>query len=190
MGKIVFDGWIEIICGPMFSGKTEELIKKLDKVKYSKEKFIVFKPVIDTRSKNAIVSRHNKIIPAIEVQNSYEILDYMNNYQDQNYKVIAIDEVQFMDKNIVNVVANLAKQGYHLILAGLDKNFKAEPFGSMPELLAIADNVQKLIALCNVCGSQATFTYRTSNNDSEVLVGDGENYEARCYEHFSYKHND
>ena len=95
-----------------------------------------------------------------------------------------------MDKNIVNVVANLAKQGYHLILAGLDKNFKAEPFGSMPELLAIADNVQKLIALCNVCGSQATFTYRISNNDSEVLVGDSENYEARCYEHFSYKHND
>lgn len=187
MSSIVYDGWIEVICGPMFSGKTEELIKRLDKIKYAKKSFIVFKPVIDTRSKEQIVSRHNKAIPAIEISNADEILEYLAN-TDKNYKVIAIDEVQFMDKDIVKVVKALAKQGHHVILAGLDKNFKAEPFGSMPELLAIADNVQKLIALCNVCGAPATFTYRISkNNDSEVLVGDSDTYEARCYEHYDYE---
>lgn len=186
MGKIVFDGWIHVICGPMFSGKTEELIKHLDKVKWSKEKFIVFKPVIDTRSKNQIVSRHNKAIPAIEVKFAHEILTYLEQSSEQ-YKVIGIDEAQFMDPSIVEVVCWLAKNKYHVILAGLDKNFKSEPFGSMPELLCIADHVQKLVALCNVCGSQATFSYRISNNDSEVLVGNSENYEARCYEHFDYK---
>lgn len=167
----------------MFSGKTEELIKCLDKVKYSKENFIVFKPMIDTRSKNEIVSRQNKNLPAIEINYAHEILDFLNK-SETKYKVVAIDEAQFLDVAIVNVVKMLAKNKYHVIVAGLDKNFKAEPFGSMPELLAVADNVQKLIALCNVCGSRATFTYRTSNNQSEVLVGDAENYEARCYEHF------
>lgn len=189
MSSIVYDGWIEVICGPMFSGKTEELIKKLDKIKYAKKNFIVFKPMIDTRSKEQIISRHNKAIPAIEINKASEILEYLN-HNNKNYKVIAIDEVQFMDKDIVKVVKILAKKKYHVILTGLDKNFKAEPFGSMGELLAIADNVQKLIALCNVCGSPATFTYRISkNNDNEVLVGDIDTYEARCYEHYDYEEN-
>lgn len=181
---IIFSGWIEIICGPMFSGKTEELLKRLDKVKYSKHKYIVFKPSLDTRSNTKIISRWNNSHDAIEIQKSNDILDHLKSIKE-SYSVIAIDEVQFLDKDIVNVCQQLTKEGYHLIIAGLDKNFKAEPFGCMPEILAIADEVTKLCASCTQCGARATFSKRIENNSfSEVLIGDKEIYEARCYKHY------
>lgn len=186
--KIVFDGWIEVICGPMFSGKTEELLKRLDKIKYSKEKYIVFKPRLDTRSTNEIMSRHKRTNIAIEIDNPLDILNILeqDEIKKENYKVIAIDEVQFLNNDIVKVCQELTKKEYHLIIAGLDKNYKAEPFGSMPQILAIADSTTKLAASCTVCGARATFTYRNNNttNDSEILVGDNDIYEARCYQHY------
>lgn len=182
--KIVFDGWIEVICGPMFSGKTEELLKRLDKIKYSKENYIVFKPFIDTRSSTKIVSRWNNSNPAIEIKEPIEILEILNNL-DEKYKVVAIDEVQFLSDSIIHVCQELTQQGHHLILAGLDKNFKGEPFGCISKVLAIADSVTKLAASCTKCGARATFSKRiTSNNNDEIYIGDKDVYEARCYHHY------
>lgn len=181
---IVFSGWIEVVCGPMFSGKTEELLKRLDKVKYSKHNYIVFKPLIDTRSNTKIISRWNNSHEAIEIKESKDILDYLDT-MSEFCPVIAIDEAQFLDKDIVKVCQELTQRGHHLIIAGLDKNFKAEPFGCMPDILSIADTVTKLCASCTQCGSRATFSKRIENNSSdEILIGDKEAYEARCYKHF------
>lgn len=182
--RIVFDGWIEVICGPMFSGKTEELLKRLDKIKYSKEKYIVFKPSIDTRSTTEIVSRWNNSNPATEIKKASDILEILKNTKEK-FKVIAIDEVQFLDDDIIDVCQELTREGHHLILAGLDKNFKAKPFGCISKVLAIADSVTKLSASCTKCGVRATFSKRIiQDNNNEIYIGDKEVYEARCYQHY------
>lgn len=189
MNKIVLDGGIEVICGPMFAGKTEELLRRLNRMRYAKIDYIIFKPLIDTRSTHEIKSRNGKSEKAVEIKWPFEILNYLreNNLKP---KVIAIDEAQFFDESIVEVATVLGNSGFHVILAGLDKNFKGESFGPIPDLLVQADKITKLSAICTVCGSEALFSQRLINNapadyDSKIiLIGDKESYEARCRQHF------
>lgn len=190
MGKLVFDGGIEVICGPMFAGKTEELLRRLNRMDYAKIDYIIFKPLVDTRSKSLIKSRNGKYKEAIEIKSPDEILSYLmkNNLKP---KVIAIDEAQFFDESIVEVATVLANEGFHIIIVGLDKNFKGEAFGYIGELLIQADKITKLSAVCTVCGSEAMFSQRLingkpANYDSPIiLIGDQEEYQARCRCHFS-----
>ena len=190
MNKIIFDGGIEVICGPMFAGKTEELLRRLNRMKYAKIDYIIFKPIVDTRTQSTIQSRNGKSESAIEIKSPDEILSYLikNNLKP---KVIAIDEAQFFDSSIVEVSNILANCGFHVLIAGLDKNFKGESFGYISELLVQADKVTKLSAICTVCGSEALFSQRLINtkpadyNSPIVLIGDQESYEARCRKHFS-----
>ncbi|MDE5651674.1 MAG: thymidine kinase [Ureaplasma sp.] len=191
MKKIVYSSWIEVICGPMFSGKTDELLNRLNKIKYAKEKYIIFKPVIDTRTSGIIQSRTKKWEKAIEISHPKEIIQFLEN-SDEKYKVIAIDEAQFFSHELVDICMKLSKDKYHIIISGLDKNFKGEPFGStMPGLLAIADSVKKLSAACNICGAHATFSKLIDDQEikvkKDILIGDDDYYEARCYEHHSFK---
>lgn len=189
MKKIIYDGGIEVICGPMFAGKTEELLRRLNRMRYAKIDYIIFKPLIDTRSSHQIKSRNGKSENAIEIKWPFEILNYLreNNLKP---KVIAIDEAQFFDHSIVEVASVLGNSGFHVIVAGLDKDFKGESFGPIPDLLVQADQITKLSAICTVCGSEALFSQRLINNEPAdynskiILIGDKESYEARCRQHF------
>lgn len=179
-------GWVEVICGSMFSGKSEELIRRVRRSQFAKQKIVVFKPKIDNRySKEAVVSHNGTSFIAIPISHSNDIFQYI----DAEVDVIAIDEVQFFDKEIVNVIQKLAYSGYRVITAGLDQDFRGEPFGQMPALLAIAEQVTKLQAVCSVCGSPASRTQRLINgnpasyHDPIILVGASEAYEPRCRHH-------
>lgn len=176
-------GWIEVIAGPMYSGKSEELIRRVRRVKIAKQKVQVFKPEIDNRySKEDVVSHCGEKEEAIPVRNSTQILELIHEDAD----VVAIDEVQFFDENIVKVVCALADKHKRVICAGLDMDFRGEPFGSMPELMSVAEFVDKIQAVCMKCGRPATRTQRLINgqppkyDDPIVLVGAMESYEARC----------
>ncbi len=176
-------GYIEVICGPMFAGKTEELIRRITRMEYAKRKYIVFKPRIDNRYSETEISSHNfKKIKAINIDNALDIYKYL----DDSYQSVVIDEVQFFDEKMVEVVEDLASRGLRVICAGLDMDFKGKPFGIMPTLLAIAEKVTKLTAICVCCGEDATRTQRLIDgkeayDDSPiVLVGAKESYEARC----------
>lgn len=178
------DGWIEVISGSMYAGKTEELLRRIKRIEYAKKSIIVFKPKIDNRySDDEVVSHNNGRTKSINISKASEIYDYLS--QPFPY-AIAIDEVQFLDKEIVEVCEYFADRGVRVIVAGLDKDFRGEPFGVMPELLARAEYVTKLAAICNVCGAPATRTQRLINgkpanyNDPIILVGAKEQYEARC----------
>lgn len=176
---------IEVICGPMFAGKTEELLRRLNRFKYAKIPFLVFKPKLDTRSKNELFSRSGLRIDSFEINNANEIIQIAKEYSDR--KVIAIDEAQFFDNELIDVMNKLSKEGYYIILSGLDKDSRGEPFGIMPKLLCIADSVNKLTAICTICGDQANFTQRITKDDLDkdiILIGDSESYEARCRKHF------
>ena len=177
------DGWIEVICGCMFAGKTEELIRRINRIKYARKEVIVFKPKIDNRySKEEVVSHKNNRTNAVVVENSEEVKKYLDKYP----YAVAFDEVQFFDKGLIDLVELLANNGVRVICAGLDMDFRGEPFGIMPELLARAEFVTKLNAICVKCGAPATRTQRLINgkaaryNDPTILVGASENYEARC----------
>ncbi len=177
------DGWIEVICGCMFAGKTEELIRRINRIKYARKEVIVFKPKIDNRySKEEVVSHKNNRTNAIVVENSEEVKKYLDKYP----YAVAFDEAQFFDKGLIDLVELLANNGVRVICAGLDMDFRGEPFGIMPELLARAEFVTKLNAICVKCGAPATRTQRLINgkparyNDPTILVGASENYEARC----------
>ena len=177
------EGWIEVVCGCMFAGKTEELIRRINVLSFAKKKIIVFKPKIDNRySENEIVSHAGMHIPCIVVGNALEILEHV---QDDS-EVVAIDEVQFFDKNIVDVCEYLADKGLRVMVAGLDKDFRGEPFGVLPELLTRAEFVTKLTAVCAKCGAKSTRTQRlvdgkpASFEDPIVLVGAVDHYEPRC----------
>ncbi len=177
------DGWIEVITGSMFAGKTEELLRRIRRIEYAKKTILVFKPKIDNRySENEVVSHNNERTKSIIVVNSQDILNHI----DVLPYAVAIDEIQFFDRNIINVCESLADQGVRVIVAGLDRDFRGEPFGVMPELLARAEYVTKLNAICQVCGAVATRTQRLINgepahyNDPIVMVGAKETYEARC----------
>ncbi len=180
------DGWIEIICGSMFAGKTEELIRRITRIKYAKKEVIVFKPVIDDRySFVEVVSHSQRKVKSIPVNNSKEIEIYLNDLNVLPYAV-CVDEVQFFDKGLIDVVESLANKGVRVILAGLDLDFRGEPFGIMPDLMARAEYITKLQAICQVCGDPATRTQRIIDgkpahyNDPIVLVSAKEKYEARC----------
>lgn len=169
-------GWIEVICGSMFSGKTEELIRRLKRVKIAHQKSAIFKPTIDVRYKeDRIVSHDENRLESISVENSTEILMYA-----QDVDVVGIDEAQFFDDQILTVCAELALKGMRVIVAGLDMDFKGRPFGQMPNLLAIADYITKLHAICVVCGNIANVSYRKVPEENQVLIGEQDLYEPRC----------
>ena len=179
-------GQIEVVCGSMFSGKTEELMRRLKRAQYAKQKIQVFKPIIDQRYSMDHVQSHdsNKIL-STPVSSAKEILEKI----DDNTRVVGIDEVQFFDEGIIDVAQKLAYRGTRVICAGLDMDFKGLPFGPMPTLLAIAEQVTKLSAVCMICGEAATRSQRMigetetpndSNTHDQVLVGAHDYYEARC----------
>ncbi len=165
-------GWIEIICGSMFSGKTEELIRRLNRAKYAKQKIKVFKPIIDSRFKKDFVFSHDRNqIESKSVSNSSDI-----KIKAKDYDVIGIDEAQFFDNGIVKICNDLANEGIRVIVAGLDMDYKGDPFGPMPNLMAIAEYVTKLHAICAESGNLANHSYRISNDKSLVHLGQKESY--------------
>ncbi|OOE20131.1 thymidine kinase [Bacillus subtilis] len=179
-------GWLELICGSMFSGKSEELIRRVKRATYAKQEVRVFKPVIDNRySEAAVVSHNGTSMTSYAISSAADIWDHISESTD----VIAVDEVQFFDQEIVEVLSSLADKGYRVIAAGLDMDFRGEPFGVVPNIMAIAESVTKLQAVCSVCGSPASRTQRlidgkpVSYDDPVILVGASESYEARCRHH-------
>ncbi|ADO78101.1 thymidine kinase [Halanaerobium praevalens] len=183
MYKITKSGWLEIITGPMYCGKSEELIRRLNRVKIAKQKVRVFKPVLDDRySKKDVVSHSGNSIEAVPVDHPEEILKRI----DKTVDVVGIDEAQFFHSDLVAICEELADEGIRVILAGLDRDFRNQPFGPMPELMARAEYVDKLHAICIQCGEPASRTQRLINgqparaDDPVILVGAAEVYEARC----------
>ncbi len=170
-------GWIEVICGPMFSGKSEELIRRLRRAIIAGQRVQVFKPVIDDRySKDEIVSHSELKLKAIPVRNSRELLDKL----DGRTEVIGIDEVQFFDSEIVKLVERLANIGKRVIVAGLDLDYKAEPFEIVMKLMALAEDVTKTLAVCSKCGAPASRTQRLLPSKERIVVGAADIYEPRC----------
>ncbi len=169
-------GWIEVIAGCMFSGKTEELIRRLRRAKIAKQNVIVFKPKIDTRySADEIVSHSEQSLPSVIVETPQEILDLSKDAQ-----VVGIDEAQFFSKEIVDVCNQLANDGKRVLVAGLDQDYRGIPFEPMPQLLAIAEYITKTLAICVVCGNPADKTQRKIISAERVVVGASDIYEARC----------
>lgn len=180
-------GTIEVICGPMFSGKTEELIRRVKRAQIAKQRVQIFKPAIDVRyDETKVVSHSSQAITSEPVEKATDILV---NLRDTT-RIVAIDEIQFFDMDIVTVVTKLANRGYRVICAGLDLDYKAEPFGPMPLLLAKADDVQKIQAICTVCGAPATRSQRLSDTKDTVLLGETDEYEARCRGHYFFEPED
>lgn len=171
-------GRIEVVCGSMFSGKTEELIRRLKRAKFARQRVEIFKPAIDRRySDNDVVSHDQNSIPSTPVDTSSTILLLAGDND-----VVGIDEAQFLDDGLVDVCNQLANRGVRVIIAGLDMDFKGKPFGPMPALCAIADDVTKVHAICVKCGSLAYISHRLVNNDKRVLLGETREYEPLCRE--------
>ncbi|MGA6117871.1 thymidine kinase [Sphingobacterium anhuiense] len=169
-------GSIEVICGSMFSGKTEELIRRLKRAQYAKLHVEIFKPAVDKRYDDRLVVSHDSnSIPSTPVEHSSSILLLSNDTQ-----VVGIDEAQFFDEGLTEVCVNLANKGIRVIVAGLDMDFKAQPFGPIPYIMAIAEHVTKVHAVCMQCGAPANYSFRTSTDTKTVLLGEKEAYEARC----------
>ncbi len=176
-------GVIEVICGPMFAGKSEELIRRINRLKYAKKNFIVFKPNLDNRySEDEVVSHQKRREKSISIERPEEIYNYIN----EKTEVICIDEVQFFNPSIINIIDDLANRGLRIIAAGLDTDFKGDPFEVTAKLLAKAELVRKLTAICVKCGKEATKTQRLVNgepasiSDPIILIGASESYEPRC----------
>ncbi len=169
-------GSIEVICGCMFSGKTEELIRRVKVAKSAGFSIAVFKHSADKRyNETSVVSHNLNAIDALPIENSAALLSL-----NLNCQVVAIDEAQFFDNELPGTCTKLASRGIRVIIAGLDMDYKGQPFGPMPGLVAIADEVTKLEAVCVQCGSPATYSYRTSFSESQILIGEKESYEPRC----------
>lgn len=174
-------GWIEVIVGSMFSGKTEELIRRLRRAEFARLPIQVFKPVIDDRYSMTDVMSHNKTaISSLPIKSAAEIWEHL----DEKTKVVGIDEGQFFDDQLIQVAQDLADRGLRVIVAGLDTDWQAKPFGPIPTLMAIAESVTKQHAVCVICGGTASRTQRTSGGSGQVQVGAYDAYEARCREHF------
>ncbi|MFC4232505.1 thymidine kinase [Parasediminibacterium paludis] len=174
-------GWIEVICGSMFSGKTEELIRRLKRVKIANLKVEIFKPAIDVRyDESNVVSHDANAIQSTPIDNSQTIL-----LLAQDVDVVGIDEAQFFDDEIMNVCQTLALRGIRVIVAGLDMDYKGHPFGQMPNLLSIADYITKLHAICVKCGHIANVSYRKTEESGQVLLGEKNTYEPRCWKCFA-----
>jgi thymidine kinase len=169
-------GWIEVICGSMFSGKTEELIRRMRRAQFANQRLMLFKPIIDNRyHEENVVSHQGSTLKAIAVNSAEEILKTWT-----NEKVVAIDEAQFFDFGVVDVANALAEKGVRVIIAGLDMDYKGVPFGPMPHLLSIAEYVTKVHAICVSCGNLAQFSHRTAEEKDQVLVGAVEKYKPLC----------
>ena len=169
-------GRIEVVCGSMFSGKTEELIRRMKRAKFAKQKVEIFKPAIDTRySDNDVVSHDQNAIPSTPVETSSSIL-----LLSSDIEVVGIDEAQFLDMGLVDVCNELANRGVRVIVAGLDMDFRGVPFGPMTALCAIADDVTKVHAICVRCGNLAYLSHRLVQNDKRVLLGEKMEYEPLC----------
>jgi len=175
--NIKHTGWIEVICGSMFSGKTEELIKRIRRVEYARQKIIVFKPKIDDRYDNINIVSHSQMqAPSIPINKAEEIYQHLTD----DIQVVAVDEAQFFDETLIDICNDLADRGLRVIVAGLDQDYRGVPFGCMPQLLAIAEYVTKNLAICLTCGNPANRTQRTVHSGEQILVGSTESYEARC----------
>ena len=169
-------GWIEVICGPMFSGKTEELIRRLIRAQIAKQRVAIFKPSTDNRfAEDYIVSHNQRKIKSIQVQKTTRILDYQ-----YKAEVFGIDEAQFFDQSIVDVCRSLANKGKRVVVAGLEKDYLAQSFGSMPDLLVDAEYITKVNAICMRCGDPANYSHRISGETKQVVVGETNKYEALC----------
>ena len=175
-GEMMRRGRVEVVCGSMFSGKTEELIRRLRRAQFAKQKVEIFKPAIDVRySEEEVVSHEGNSILSTPVDSSASIL-----LMGQESDVVGIDEAQFFDEHIVEVCNELAARGIRVIVAGLDLDFKGQPFGPMPQLCAIADEVTKVHAICVRCGALAYVSHRKVNSDRRVLLGETQEYEPLC----------
>jgi len=173
-------GWIEVICGSMFSGKTEELIRRMKRAKFANLKVEIFKPAVDVRYHDSnIVSHDENAILSTPIENSQTIL-----LLSQDVDVVGIDEAQFFDPEILHVCQQLALKGVRVIVAGLDMDFMGKPFGPMPQLLAIADYITKLHAICVMCGNMASFSYRKIAGNSQLLLGEKDEYKPLCRLHY------
>jgi thymidine kinase len=181
-------GQVEVICGPMFSGKTEELIKRLRRAQIARQRVVVFKPKIDDRyDENAVVSHSSMRIESIPVEGSADIDRWLKR-ADRAPSVVGIDEAQFFDVGIVDLVERLADRGVRVVVAGLDQDYLGRPFGVMPTFLCLAESVTKQLSVCMVCGAAASKSQRVHKDahrtgkggDDVILVGAGEAYEARC----------
>ncbi|MBG9378162.1 thymidine kinase [Panacibacter sp. DH6] len=176
-------GWIEVICGSMFSGKTEELIRRLKRAKIANLKTEIFKPSVDTRyAEEQVVSHDANAILSTPVDNSQTIL-----LMASGVDVVGIDEAQFFDPQLIQVCETLALKGTRVIVAGLDMDFLGKPFGPMPHLLAIADYITKLHAICVKCGNIATNSYRKTADKGQLLLGEKDSYEPRCRKCYNEK---
>jgi thymidine kinase len=175
-------GWIEVICGPMFSGKSEELIRRIRRAEIARQRVQIFKHAIDVRyDTSSIVSHNDQRLPSIAVPSSAELLALV----EPDTEFVAIDEGQFFDHNIVAAVNRLANEGRRVVVAGLDLDYRARPFGPMPDLMAAAEYVTKQLAICMVCGNPANFTQRLTASLDQIVVGAQGTYEARCRAHFA-----
>jgi len=169
-------GWIEVVCGSMFSGKTEELIRRLNRAKIAKQKVEIFKPAIDVRyDEEDVVSHDENKVSSIPVQNASQILFYA-----EDFEVVGIDEAQFFGNELVEVCDELASKGKRVIVAGLDMDYLGKPFGPIPLLMATAEYVTKVHAICMRCGNLASYSHRTIKNDKLVVLGETESYEPLC----------
>ncbi len=174
-------GWIEVICGSMFSGKTEELIRRLTRARIAKQRVEIFKPAIDTRYDEVNVVSHNEnSINSTPVQSSTQILLYANNVD-----VVGIDEAQFFDDELINVCNKLANSGIRVIIAGLDMDFSGKPFGPIPALMSTAEYVTKVHAICMECGNLAHYSHRKTADEKLVMLGEMDSYEPLCRECFT-----
>ncbi len=176
-------GWIEVICGSMFSGKTEELIRRLNRAFIAQQKVEIFKPIVDKRySAKDIVSHNENIIQSTPVHFANDIL-----LSASQYEVIGIDEVQFFDDNVVDVAIQLANDGKRVIAAGLDMDFMGRPFSPMDKLMSIAEYITKVHAICMNCGNMASYSYRRTKSAKKVVLGEKDIYEALCRKCFYEK---
>ena len=173
-------GWIEVISGSMFSGKSEELIRRLRRAQIARQAVAIFKPIVDTRSSDSdIVSHNQQRIPSRPVESPKQILKLAATAQ-----VVGIDEAQFFPDDIVSVVKQLANAGKRIVIAGLDKDYRGLPFGPLPQLMAEAEYVTKTLAICIQCGEPAAFTQRLTKDVEQIIIGETDIYEARCRQCF------
>ena len=169
-------GWIEVICGPMFSGKTEELIRRLIRAKIAKQNVTIIKPSLDNRySEDYIVSHNQRKIKSVAINDINDIKKL-----SKNANVVGIDEAQFFDNQLITICKDLARNGKRVVIAGLEKDYQAIPFGPMPQLLVDAEFVTKVNAICMQCGDPANFSQRISSEKNQVVIGEIDKYEARC----------
>ena len=170
-------GWIEVVCGSMFSGKTEELIRRINRARIAKQTVEIFKPAVDTRyADEEVVSHDERVVKSTPVDAAESILLFVSDEAN----VVGVDEAQFFGDELVDVCATLANRGIRVIVAGLDMDYLGQPFGPMPKLMAIAEYVMKVHAICMQCGNPAQFSHRTADNNKLVMLGETESYQPLC----------